>query len=165
MEKTPFTIGMGENLRRMRNARGWTVEYVAEKMEMSVDAVRKYESGQRRLHGELIQRAAQMLDCSILDIFAGLDPRKPNVIIELNKLSPAASRIMYRLATEWDGDIEALVRYIGMLAAFPVEERREEYMRGTIRRDELIWEGRIKPEDLPEDMETMERSLGGYYEL
>lgn len=164
MEPTEFTKKMGANLKRLRENRGWSAEMIAEKVGITLDAVYKYESGQRRMHGELIMTAAIVLDCNILDIYNGLDPRRPNESQkEMNLLSHHAAATMRWLATEWSGDIDALIAYMGTIALFPEEDRREEYMDGLIRRDELIKAGIINKSQLPSGTEYMEQQLGGLY--
>lgn len=164
MAPTEFTARMGANLRRLREHRGWSAEMVADMMGITLDSVYKYESGARKLHGELIMQAAVILDCSILDIYNGLDPRHPNESTkELNTLSPNSSTTMRWLATEWSGDVEALVAYMGTIATFPEEVRRETYMDGLHQRDELLRTGIIARDQLPPGTANMEQSLGGLY--
>lgn len=168
MEANDFTRGMGANLRRMRLARGWTVEETAGKAGLSADAITKYENGQRMMSGEKILLAARVLGCSILEIFRGLNPDRLEDMTSdknMNVLSPAASMVAYWLATEWDGDQDALMILMGIVAAFPVDVRREIYMDMMLTKDKLIREGRLSEDDLPPYIMEVERRLGGLYAL
>lgn len=168
MEANDFTRGMGANLRRMRIARGWTVEETAGKAGLSADSITKYENGQRMMSGEKILLAARVLDCSILEIYRGLNPDRKEDILSgktMNVLSPAASMVAYWLATEWDGDQDALMILMGVVASFPVDVRREFYMDVMLTKDRLIKSGAITIDDLPPYYAEAERRLGGLYAL
>ena len=159
-------IIIGKNLRRLRNNRGWSIEYVAEQMDISAAAVSQYELGQRKVSSEMIVRATKLLGCSIMEIYRGTDPDRPEDMVsdrELNVLSPDVSRVAHWLATEWDGDTDALMIFMGMLAAFPADERREIYMIGDITKDRLLASGKITADQLPPGMDYMLQQLGNLY--
>lgn len=164
MESKEFSQKMGANLKRLRQVRGMSVEHVAEVMGISQDSVLKYERGDRRLSPDMIMRAAVLLNCSLLDIFSGLDPRVDDNGKELNVLSRESSMIMRHLATEWDGDVEALITFLGLVAMFPPEERREIYMIAAITKDRLLHAGTINAADLPPKLPYMEEQLGRLFE-
>ena len=155
---------IGGNLRRLRINRGWSTEYTGELMGLSASAIRNYEAGRRHITPGLIMKAAVVLNCSLLDIYSGLDPRVEDNGKELNVLSRESSMIMRHLATEWDGDVEALITFLGLVAMFPPEERREIYMIAAITKDRLLKAGTIRAEDLPQNLPYMEQQLGKLFE-
>lgn len=161
MEPTPFSITLGQNLKRLRLRRGWTAKVVAAKMGMTMDDVYKIEAGLRMASADKIMQAADVLNCNLLDIYAGLDPRQPDVSTdELRVLSANSSATMRWLATKWTGDIDALIAYLGTVALFPENVRQLVYMDSIAIRDDLISKGIIQPEQLPPATAHMEEQLG-----
>ncbi len=160
METENINVKIGANLRRLRTNRGWSAEYAGEQMDLTASSIHNYEAGRRKITPELIMKAAEILNCSILDIFYGPDENGK----ELNVLSPESSKIMRYLATDWDGNIEALVTFMGLVAMLPPEERREIYMIVTITKDRLLHAGTIRAEDLPKNLAYMEEQLGKLFE-
>lgn len=164
MEAEVFTITMGQNLKRMRKKRGWSAQYVAAQLGLAEDTIYKYESGVRMVPADLVMKFACLFNCSILDIYAGLDPRQPNAgTKELNVLSPDSSATMRWLATEWAGDAEALIAYLGTVAIMPEDIRKDVYMDALRIRDDLIQTGTIHRDQLPPGTPYMEHQLGGMY--
>lgn len=137
-----------------------TVEDVGDLLHLSPDSVRKYERGRDPGIARIV-RAKDILQCSLMSIFAGLSDDAAGT--EYNVLSPRASAILRKLATDWNGDIEALVILMGMLAAMPEDKRREIYMQADLIKDSLLANKIIRPEDLPEGIDYMEQQLGGLY--
>lgn len=165
MQTTDFSINLGKNLRHIRQRRGWSAEHVAEMMDLSTDAIYKYEKGERVFSLELALRTAKILHISLMEMVSGLDPDDPDDINEsYNVLSPASSAIMRNLATKWNGDIEALVIFIGMVATWPEEYRREFYMKGTMINDQLLSKNIITPESQPPGMDYMHSGIGKMYD-
>ena len=161
MEPTVFTFTMGQNLKRMRKKRGWPAKFVAAQLGLTEDTIYKYESGVRMVPADLVMQAACLLNCSLLDIYAGLDPRQPNTgTKELNVLSPDSSATMRWLATEWDGDAEALVAFMGTVALFPSEVRKDVYLDALEIRDDLLQADLILRDQLPPGTQYMEHMLG-----
>lgn len=161
MEPTPFTITLGQNLKRLRLRRGWTAKVTAAKMGMSLDDVFKIENGSRMPSPDKIMQAVEVLNCNLLDIFAGLDPRNPDVSTdELHVLSANSSATMRWLATKWTGDTDALIAFLGTIALFPESIRQDVYMDAVAIRDDLISKGIIRPEQLPPGTPHMEEQLG-----
>ena len=165
MEAEVFTLTMGQNLKRMRKKRGWSAKFVATQLGLAEDTIYKYESGVRMVPADLVMQAACLLNCSILDVYAGLDPRQPNASTkELNVLSPDSSATMRWLATEWTGDVEALIAYLGTVALLPEDAREDIYMDALKVRDALLQEGKLTHDQLPPGTAYMEHQLGGLHE-
>ncbi len=154
---------LGSNLRRLRERRGLSALQVAYMLDISPDAVRKYERGERDPGIANIIRAKNSIHFNIMTIFSGLLDETEGGR-EYNNLSARCSRIMHWLATDWDGDIEALVLFMGLVASFPEDQRRELYMEACLMKDSLLASGRLSPCDIPEDIEYMEEKIGSLYE-
>jgi len=56
------------NLRRLRDAMGYSQEFVAAKLGVSQSAYSKYESGRLRMSVELIGKAADLYQLSVNDL-------------------------------------------------------------------------------------------------
>lgn len=160
-----FYAGLGSNLRRLREARGWSREYIAELMGMSAESVKKYEAGERRIHAEMIMEAAIALNCSLMSIYKGLDPRigPEEAKMEYNVMTPGDSAIFRSIASDWDGDRHALAQLNGAYAALPKNRRRHIAMEATIQVTKAIQAGEITEDELPYDYAYMELQTGGLY--
>ncbi len=60
--------GMGNGLKRLRQARGWTHEQAAEAMGISRGQLIKLERGERRLTADYIRLAAEAFGTSELEV-------------------------------------------------------------------------------------------------
>lgn len=160
METENINVKIGGNLRKLRINRGWSAEYTGELIDLTASSIHNYEAGRRKITPELIMKASEILNCSILDIFYGVDENGK----ELNMLSKESSKIMRYLATDWEGDVEALITFLGLVAMFPPEERREIYMIAEITKDRLLHAGTINAADLPPKLPYMEEQLGRLFE-
>ena len=60
--------GMGNNLGKLRNARGWTQDEAAERFAMSPSGYRKLEYGERELKASDIERAADIYGVSVSEV-------------------------------------------------------------------------------------------------
>ena len=61
---------MGNNLKQLRNAKGWTQPQAADAMGVSKGQYIKLERSERRLTQEYIERAAMVFDVPEVDVFA-----------------------------------------------------------------------------------------------
>jgi transcriptional regulator with XRE-family HTH domain len=61
---------MGNNLKQVRKARGWTIERAADAMGMSRSGYNKLERGERRLREDHIQRGQVVFGVSAADLVA-----------------------------------------------------------------------------------------------
>lgn len=167
MSDKEFYIAFGQNLRHFRNDRGWSAEYVADQIGISSDSVLKYEKGQRKMNARMLLKAAVLLNTSILSLFAGLDPRRPDdpAGAELSMLPPDLGSIMRYLSTEWDGNIEALIIADYVYSMLPASSRREIIMALTIELEKAVSEGSISPNKVPERYGYLINSLGALYDL
>lgn len=156
---------LGQNLKNARERRGLSVQYVADHMDFCKDTVYKYEAGKREMLVKTLVRASVMLNANYETLLAGLkmDGSEQYAGKEFNVLAPETSKLLMNLATNWDGNIDALMVFAAMVAAWPEEVRRELYMQATITTDQLIADGIISPADLPPGMDFMQSEIGNLY--
>lgn len=135
-------------------------------MGLCQDAVYKYEAGKREMSVRMMVRASEVLNASYTTILAGLkdDGSAPYAGMEFNVLAPTSTAILMKLATEWNGDIDALIIFMAMVASWPEDMRREMYMHGTIINDRLLDEGVISPDQQPPGMDFMLSQIGKLYQ-
>ena len=166
MDKNNFSTRLGRNLKAIREKRGLTAEQVAERIGITADSVYKYERGERRLSVEVMMQGVAALEDSVMNVLRGLDPRGYHDDGKAyNILSPSESKIMRYLATDWKGDIHALVIADGLYAALPEEYRREVIMAMVMQADRAVADGKLKQDQLPEGMEYMLQQLGKLYDV
>ena len=78
---TQPVLSIGENITRLREARGWTQEEFGERMRMRQSSVSKLEQGTN--HGvRTLLKVAKVMECSIEDLVVGVDE-------EYDRLLPA----------------------------------------------------------------------------
>lgn len=73
MTKTPnqTDVIVGNNIRRIRNAKGMTQEKLAAALGVTFQQVQKYEKGTNRVSSSKTDMICAALGCSLFDIFAG----------------------------------------------------------------------------------------------
>ena len=91
----------GENIRQLRISRGLTQEALAEKCDLSVDAVRRIEWGTISPSLDTLTKLAHGLDISLRTLFSTFEQRKRDEIGELSdflsKRSARDARLVARL--------------------------------------------------------------------
>ena len=65
---------MGENLRKARTARGMTMTELAKRLEISLPAYRKIESGQTRIINSHYEKCAEILGIPLIELINGFMP-------------------------------------------------------------------------------------------
>ena len=65
---------MGENLRKARTARGMTQTELAKRLEISLPAYRKIESGQTRIIDSNYEKCAEILGIPLIELINGFMP-------------------------------------------------------------------------------------------
>lgn len=65
---------MGENLRKARTARGMTKTELAKRLEISLPAYRKIESGQTRIINSNYEKCAEILGIPLIELVNGFMP-------------------------------------------------------------------------------------------
>lgn len=91
----------GENLRQLRLSRGLTQERLAERSDLSVDAVRRIEWGTISPSLDTLSKLSHGLDISLRTLFSTFEQRKRDEVGELadflSKRSPREARLVARL--------------------------------------------------------------------
>lgn len=168
MAPTAFSTRLGDNIRRIRKLRGLTAAELSQKLDITPDELRKYERGERTLSVERMITFASALDCSVQNLLEGLDSRSGGMLPSSNlirMMTPDEHRIMHYMATDWDGDVRALIIACGIYMVLPPRRRREAMMAMDVIKDEALLANEISPADLPEDMEYFQRALGALYNI
>lgn len=88
----------GENLRQLRRSRGLTQEGLAEKSDLSVDAVRRIEWGTISPSLDTLSKLARGLDISLRTLFSTFEQRRRDDVAELadflSRRSPKDARLV-----------------------------------------------------------------------
>ena len=56
------------NLRAIRQARGWSMELLAEKMNVATPTIQRWETEPQRLRVSQLSELAAVLECSVIDL-------------------------------------------------------------------------------------------------
>ena len=64
---------LGNNIRRLRNSRGWTQVYLADVLELTPSFLTLVESGQRGMSLEVIENTAEVFHIPIASLFIDHD--------------------------------------------------------------------------------------------
>ena len=76
-------LRFGNHMRRLRNARRLTQEKLAERSELSVDAVRRIERGVFSPSLETLGKLAAGLDVSLKTLFHSFERERPDQVAEI----------------------------------------------------------------------------------
>lgn len=68
---------IGWRLRKFRLQAGWSQERLAEKVDISIQQIQKYESGANKMNTDRLQQVAQALDVPIQLFFTDVDESLP----------------------------------------------------------------------------------------
>ena len=60
---------LGDNIRQLRNSKGWTQVYLADRLEITSSFLTMVESGQRGVSLELVERIANEFDIPVALLF------------------------------------------------------------------------------------------------
>ncbi len=72
---------MGENLRKARTARGLTQAEIAERVNISLTAYQKIESGKTRIINKNYEKCAEVLGITLIELVNGFIPIKDSVAV------------------------------------------------------------------------------------
>ncbi|MGQ0286321.1 helix-turn-helix domain-containing protein [Pasteurellaceae bacterium 22721_9_1] len=81
-------MNVNEKIRKIREAKEWSQEQMAEKMSMSLNGYAKIERGETKLYLDKLEQIAQILD---IDIVSLISPDDKNVCVQISEhihLSP-----------------------------------------------------------------------------
>ena len=66
-----FAMNVGDNIRRLRKARGWTILELANRIDSDVGNISRLERGKQGYSDEMLRKIAHALGCAVADLFAG----------------------------------------------------------------------------------------------
>lgn len=66
-------MSVGENIRQLRQARGWKILELANRVDSDVGNISRLERGKQGYSDEMLQKIAVALGCKVADLFAGAD--------------------------------------------------------------------------------------------
>lgn len=66
-------MSIGDNIRKLRQARGWKILELASRVDSDVGNISRLERGKQGYSDEMLQKIASALGCSVADLFAGAD--------------------------------------------------------------------------------------------
>jgi transcriptional regulator with XRE-family HTH domain len=72
IESNDYRVGIGQNLKRIRQLRGFTQEALAARIGCTYQQVQKYENGQNRIAAEVIAQIALLLEVNVSEFYCGL---------------------------------------------------------------------------------------------
>ena len=165
MEPNSVSKIVGNNIRNMRKIRGMTIEQAADLCEITKDAWRKYEKGERSLTVEDMLQIADVLNCSEQNFLRGLRGEPEPTVKEIRKLDRDEHEILEHISTDFRGDRKALIIATGVYASIPPQRRREIMLVLNMQMEDSIRCGEIAAESLPRGTEYMQAALGKLFEL
>lgn len=66
-----FVMNVGDNIRRLRKARGWTILELANRIDSDVGNISRLERGKQGYSDEMLRKIAHALGCAVADLFSG----------------------------------------------------------------------------------------------
>ncbi len=161
---------IGENIRSVRRLRGMTAEELAQAIQTKCDytitdgAIRRWERNERSITVDDLIMLAVSLECSLQTLLDGLDPRMgdvPETHGKIGMLSPEDHQILRHLATDWRGDIHALIVADGVYGCLPERLAMDAIMHMMELLQLGIQSGEIRVKDLPQGLPYLEEKIGG----
>lgn len=158
----------GELLRENRLMCGMSAEQLSDAVfdrfgvEISPSAIRRYERAERCLTLADTVMFAVAMDINIQNLVEGLDPRQTskNHHKKIGKLSAVVHDVLLKIATEWRGNVDALIIACAVYASLPGKYALNAIM-GLMEQVALaLRDGAIVPEDLPNGMAILEQEIG-----
>ncbi|MEJ7815968.1 MAG: helix-turn-helix transcriptional regulator [Rubrobacter sp.] len=100
--------GIGREVRRLRELRGWSQSKLAVEAEMSVSGVSMIENGHRNLTTTTLEKLARSLGVEVRDLFPLGQPQLPESLAADDVLEQAGVETRWGVISdkEWDGILE-----------------------------------------------------------
>jgi transcriptional regulator with XRE-family HTH domain len=102
----PTDRTIGENLRRIRLARGLSQEKLADILQMTFQQVQKYEKGENRISGRRLVEIARALKIDLSALFTGTGAFEHDIEPEGVPLTAGLSKGALELATTHDAIVD-----------------------------------------------------------
>lgn len=108
-------MGIGENIKKLRNKKGLTQKELAEIMGVTSITIQNYESNRREPKVEMLKRIADVLDASIFDFLEEDHTWKKDEIELLPDVNSDAgkARALFNKLTHEENTIAELLKLIG----------------------------------------------------
>lgn len=103
----PVDIRVGNQMREIRIRRGFTQQDLADALGVSFQQVQKYERGANRMGASRLVQVASSLQCSIEDLFEGIEGSKLSEEAPLDRDAAKVARDWARLP---DANTRAIFR-------------------------------------------------------
>lgn len=71
-----FDARLGSALRRKREAKGFSQEYVAERIGVTKNSVSHWELGKRSMYAEQLEKCCRILGCTMQEVFDEMEDVK-----------------------------------------------------------------------------------------
>lgn len=160
---------VGKNLSSIRKLRGLTLEGLADRVKseagvnMSPSQLGRYERNERSVSVNDLIILAIALDCNVQTLLDGIDPRMGELAEtkrEVSRLSPEDHRILRYIATDWGGDIHALMIADGCYAALPSDYAVRAMMALMGEVASALANGEMDASSLPPGLPYLEERIG-----
>lgn len=117
-------------LHNIRTLRGYTLKYVANKFAeitgdiISEQTISAWERGTRRIYADQLYTLSLIYGCSMETLMnKPCDRTGSRVVDEINSLPPHEKDIIMYIATEWDGDVHALINSVAEYVSLKPQSR------------------------------------------
>lgn len=104
--KTKSNKSVGENIRALRNEKGWSQEHVAGLLGISIPAYSKIENAVTDINLSRLEQIAALFEIDILNLFAPTDKVLQSVVV---------SKDSQKIIAEMDGELVNLQRKVILL--------------------------------------------------
>ena len=133
-------MSVNEKIRKIREAKDWSQEQMAEKLDMSLNGYAKIERGESKIYLDKLEQIAQVFDIDVIELMQS-DGRnicfqiesplgsvyqgggETQLLIEIERLKLALSHANYKegllnkLLEQKDSEIKALKEFVRMLTS------------------------------------------------
>ena len=77
---------LGDNIRTLRNGKGWTQVYLADRLQITAPFLAQIESGKRGMSLELIEAVADLFDIPVACLFIEQFKNQKNILPEIRAI-------------------------------------------------------------------------------
>lgn len=130
--------------------------------DISPGAIRRYERGERGLSLEDTILFAVAMDINVQNLLEGLDPRQTSLPKHkrIGKLSNIVHDILVKIATEWRGNVDALMIACAVYSSLPTKYALAAIMGLMEQLHLALKDGAIAVNDLPQGLSILEQEIG-----
>ena len=113
-------MSVNEKIRKFREAKDWSQEQMAEKLNMSLNGYAKIERGESKIYLDKLEQIAQVFDIDVIEL---MQSDGTQLLIEIERLKLALSHandkegLLNKLLEQKDSEIKALKEFVRMLTS------------------------------------------------